>query len=58
MKGKRDEAACWQAVEELKRLKKKATRADALEVLIYQDEVEIHRHPTLCRMWAPTGSQP
>ena len=29
-----------------------------MEVLIYQDEVEIHRHPTLCRIWAPVGSQP
>jgi transposase len=27
-------------------------------VLIYQDEVEIHRHPTLCRMWARKGRQP
>jgi transposase len=27
-------------------------------VLIYQDEVEIHRHPTLCRIWSPIGSQP
>lgn len=26
--------------------------------MIYQDEVEIHRHPTLCRIWAPVGSQP
>jgi transposase len=26
--------------------------------LIYQDEVEIHRHPTLCRIWALVGSQP
>jgi hypothetical protein len=27
-------------------------------VLIYQDEVEIHRHPALCRMWAHKGRQP
>jgi transposase len=27
-------------------------------VLIYQDEVEIHRRPTLCRMWARKGRQP
>ena len=27
-------------------------------MLIYQDEVEIHRHPTLCRMWARKGHQP
>jgi hypothetical protein len=26
--------------------------------LVYQDEVEIHRHPTLTRMWAPIGEQP
>ncbi len=38
-------------------LEKKATHANASEVLIYQDEVEIHRHPTLCRIWAPIGSQ-
>jgi transposase len=27
-------------------------------VLIYQDEVEIHRHPTLTRAWAQRGKQP
>jgi hypothetical protein len=27
-------------------------------VLIFQDEVEIHRHPTLARQWAPVGRQP
>jgi hypothetical protein len=27
-------------------------------VLIYQDEMEIHRHPALARMWAPVGQQP
>ena len=26
--------------------------------MIYQDEVEIHRHPTLARIWAPVGTQP
>jgi len=26
--------------------------------LIYQDEMEIHRHPTLTPMWAPVGQQP
>jgi len=26
--------------------------------LVIQDEVEIHRHPTLTRMWAPVGEQP
>ena len=27
-------------------------------MLIYQDEMEIHRHPALTRMWAPVGQQP
>jgi transposase len=27
-------------------------------VLIFQDEVEIHLHPTLARQWAPIGQQP
>ena len=27
-------------------------------MLIYQDEMEIHRHPALTRMWAPVGRQP
>ena len=31
---------------------------DAPEALVFQDEVEIHRHPTLTRMWAPVGTQP
>src|SRR5262245_5880116 len=38
--------------------KKGAGQADSPEALIYQDEVEIHRHPTLCRMWARKGHQP
>jgi transposase len=25
---------------------------------VFQDEVEIHRHPTLTRMWSPIGTQP
>jgi transposase len=25
---------------------------------VFQDEMEIHRHPTLTRMWAPVGQQP
>jgi hypothetical protein len=25
---------------------------------VFQDEVEIHRHPALARMWAPVGAQP
>jgi len=28
------------------------------EALVFQDEVEIHRHPTRARMWAPVGTQP
>ena len=32
--------------------------SDADEVLIFQDEVEIHLHPTLARQWAPVGQQP
>lgn len=27
-------------------------------MLIFQDEMEIHRFPTLTRMWAPIGQQP
>ena len=27
-------------------------------MLIYQDEMEIHRHPALTRMWALVGQQP
>jgi transposase len=27
-------------------------------VLIFQEEMEIHRFPTLTRMWAPIGQQP
>jgi len=30
--------------------------ADA--VLIFQDEMAIHRFPVLTRMWAPVGQQP
>jgi transposase len=30
----------------------------AEEVLIFQDEMEIHRHPALARMWALVGQQP
>jgi transposase len=31
---------------------------NAPEALVFQDEVEIHRHPTLTRMWGPVGTQP
>lgn len=31
---------------------------DDSEALVFQDEVEIHRHPALTRMWAPVGQQP
>jgi transposase len=33
-------------------------RDDAEFALIFQDEMEIHRHPALTRMWAPVGQQP
>ena len=33
-------------------------RDDADFALIFQDEMEIHRHPALTRMWAPVGQQP
>jgi transposase len=33
-------------------------RDDADFVLIFQDEMEIHRHPALTRMWARVGQQP
>jgi transposase len=58
MKGKRDEAAYKKAKAQLRRLKKKALANDPTEALVFQDEVEIHRHPALARMWAPIGSQP
>lgn len=31
---------------------------DAEEALVFQDEMEIHRHPTLTQMWGPVGQQP
>lgn len=33
-------------------------RDDAEEALGFQDEMEIHRHPALTRMWGPVGQQP
>ena len=33
-------------------------KENADEALVFQDEVEIHRHPTLARMWGPIGVQP
>ena len=33
-------------------------KADAKEALVFQDELEIHRHPTLTRMWGAKGIQP
>lgn len=33
-------------------------KPDSKEALIFQDELEIHRHPTLTRMWGPKGIQP
>ncbi len=58
MKGKRAEAAYEKAKAQLRRIKKKALSPDAPEALIFQDEVEIHRLPTLTRIWAPVGFQP
>src|SRR5262249_12714338 len=58
LKGKRDEAAYQKAKARLRRLKKRAGAPDAAEVLIYQDEVEIHRLPALARVWARVGTQP
>ena len=31
---------------------------DSTAVLIYQDEMEIHLHPTLAQMWTRVGRQP
>jgi transposase len=31
---------------------------DAAEALVFQDEVEIHRHPALTRLWGRVGHQP
>lgn len=42
----------------LEAAKKGATQQDAPEALIFQDEMEIHLHPHLSRMWARIGSQP
>jgi transposase len=58
LKGKRDEAAYQKAKAQLRRLKKRAVADDPEEVLIFQDEVEIHRLPALARIWAKVGTQP
>src|SRR5688572_166788 len=39
-------------------LEKRALEPASSHVLIFQDEMEIHRHPALTRMWAPVGQQP
>lgn len=31
---------------------------DAQYALVFQDEMEIHLHPTLTQMWGPVGQQP
>jgi len=31
---------------------------NAKEALVFQDEMEVHRHPTLTRMWGAVGQQP
>jgi len=33
-------------------------KPDSKEALVFQDETEIHRHPTLTRMWWQKGIQP
>jgi hypothetical protein len=33
-------------------------KENAPEALVLQDEVEIHRHPSLSRIWAPVRTQP
>lgn len=33
-------------------------KSDSKEALVFQDETEIHRHPTLTRMWGLKGIQP
>jgi len=33
-------------------------KPDSKEALVFQDETEIHRHPTLTRMWWKKGNQP
>ena len=58
LKGKRDEAAYQKAKTQLRRLKKRAVAENPEEVLIFQDEVEIHRLPALARIWAKVGTQP
>jgi transposase len=58
LKGKRDEAAYQKAKAQLRRLKKKAVADKPEEVLLFQDEVEIHRLPALARVWAKVGTQP
>src|SRR4029077_4704160 len=58
LKGKRDEAAYQKAKAQLRRLKKQSVAANPPEVLVFQDEVEIHRLPALARVWAKVGTQP
>lgn len=58
MRGKRDEGEFERAKAGLEGLEAEAVRPGVEGVLIYRDEAEIHRHPTLCRIWAPVGQQP
>lgn len=58
LKGKRDEAAYQKAKGQLRRLKRRAVAERPEEVLLFQDEVEIHRLPALARIWAKVGTQP
>jgi hypothetical protein len=49
MKRKRDEVAYAAATKQLHRLEK-ALKKGASDLLVFRDEVEIHRHPALSRM--------
>ena len=56
LKGKCDEQAYQKAKKNLIGSKKKM-RDDAEEALLFRDEMGIHRHPTLTRMWGLAGHQ-
>ena len=57
LKGKRDEKAYRKAKKDLIGLKKKAMKEHAEEAFVFQDEMEIHLHPPLTRIWALVGQQ-
>ena len=56
--GKARRGCLREGQEAIASVKKKALKEDAPEALVFQDEVEIHRHPTLSRMWGPVGKRP